>query len=199
MLDTMSSGGEGSKSGVESSNSSIYFGGSNWSAGIGVTPSRRGYFCKRTSNSRVDHGKNAPSMLCQNQRKQASSTAPRIAYSMCTDSGEIHTHPSSCCSSPSPLSATSFAPSWRNRLCTFRTAQLNFWYVLSPHPKVVNSVFFSQSPGSFFRSMNFQKPCMLAGISPWPVVAVMKMTMGHEGREESGEREDAERQVVAKW
>lgn len=40
---------------------------------------------------------------------------------------------------------------------------------------------------------------MLAGISPWPVVAVMKMTMGHEGREESGEREDAERQVVAKW
>lgn len=162
-----------------------------------MIPSGSGYFSSKTSSNLVDQGRKAPSILLSDSRQPSPFSMPSGPHEKCTDSN-FHTHPSSCCSSPSPRSPNSFAPSCKNRLCTFRTAQLNLRYVLSPHPNVVNSVLLSQSPGSFFLSINFQNACILDGISPWPVVAAMKMTTGHEGSEEMGDKEDAERQVAAK-
>ena len=89
-------------------NSRIYSLDKGTSSGIFSIPSGNGHFSSTLSNNLLDHGINPPSI------------------------------PSACCSSPSPRSHTSLAPSCKTRLCSFFTAQLNLRYVLSPSPKLEN-------------------------------------------------------------
>jgi hypothetical protein len=85
-------------------------------------------------------------------------------------------YPSGKRSSASEFSKKVLAPRFSSRRMSFRAAQLNLTYVLSPRPKQVYLSWDRHPGGSFLRKSFLQKSRELCGMSPWPVVEMTKRT-----------------------